>query len=475
MTPTPTPSIDPGRLGARHDELVEDAPRPDPDPERQPAAPDRPDGELAAPRAMSPPSSTTAGSNREIVEPVPGRGSVHARLRGDGTGGEPLLLLSHLDVVPAPPERWTHDPFAADLADGYVWGRGAVDMKGMVAMELAVVLRLAPRPGPPAATRPRSDPRPAPRRPVHLHRRRGGRRPRRRRLDRRAPARAAAGGRRHQRVRRRLDDRRRACGSTRSAWPRRATRLPDPVNGTWGHGSMPRDDNAVGPGRGRHRAPGRPGPTRLTPVMSRFLESAADALPAGPARVARAIAGGRRRRDAGGHRRPVRRDVRARPPGAAPRHDRPNVIQAGVKYNVIPGDAEIQVDCRVLPGTTRRPCGAELVERIGQELGRGLRDRVLVAASRSRRRSTGSCTRPWRATIRDHDPDGDPGPGHGPVRDRRQAHGRPGRPDLRLLAAPARAEERFLERFHGVDERVSVAALRLGLPVLYDVVRRFCG
>ena len=80
-----------------------------------------------------------AGLEPEILEPVPGRGSVHARLRGDGTGGEPLLLLSHLDVVPAPAERWTHDPFAADIDDGYIYGRGAVDMKGMVAMELGVV------------------------------------------------------------------------------------------------------------------------------------------------------------------------------------------------------------------------------------------------------------------------------------------------------------------------------------------------
>ena len=84
-----------------------------------------------------------AGLEPEIVEPVRGRGSVHARLRGDGTGGEPLLLLSHLDVVPAPPDRWTHPPFAADIADGYIYGRGAVDMKQMVAMELAVVRLLA--------------------------------------------------------------------------------------------------------------------------------------------------------------------------------------------------------------------------------------------------------------------------------------------------------------------------------------------
>jgi acetylornithine deacetylase/succinyl-diaminopimelate desuccinylase-like protein len=82
------------------------------------------------------------GLRPEVVEPFPGRGSVACRLRGDGTGGGPLLLLSHLDVVPAPLDGWTHDPFAADVADGYVWGRGAVDMKGMVAMELGVIRRL---------------------------------------------------------------------------------------------------------------------------------------------------------------------------------------------------------------------------------------------------------------------------------------------------------------------------------------------
>src|ERR1035437_5677793 len=78
-----------------------------------------------------------------IVEPFPGRGSIVARVYGDGTGGDPLLLLSHLDVVPAEPAGWTHDPFGGDLADGYVWGRGAMDMKSMVAMEVQVMRRLA--------------------------------------------------------------------------------------------------------------------------------------------------------------------------------------------------------------------------------------------------------------------------------------------------------------------------------------------
>ncbi|HKB29025.1 MAG TPA: M20/M25/M40 family metallo-hydrolase, partial [Candidatus Limnocylindrales bacterium] len=104
--------------------------------------PDPPGAELAVAHYLRD-ALGDLGIPAQVFEPVPGRGSVVARLRGDGTGGPPLLLLSHLDVVPAPPDRWTHDPFAADIADGYVYGRGAVDMKHLVAMELEVMLRLA--------------------------------------------------------------------------------------------------------------------------------------------------------------------------------------------------------------------------------------------------------------------------------------------------------------------------------------------
>jgi acetylornithine deacetylase/succinyl-diaminopimelate desuccinylase-like protein len=58
-----------------------------------------------------------------------------ARLRGDGSK-KPILLYNHMDVVEADPQRWSCDPFGGEIRDGYVWGRGAIDMKGMGIMQL---------------------------------------------------------------------------------------------------------------------------------------------------------------------------------------------------------------------------------------------------------------------------------------------------------------------------------------------------
>ncbi|MCL4424254.1 MAG: M20/M25/M40 family metallo-hydrolase, partial [Firmicutes bacterium] len=76
-----------------------------------------------------------------VVEPAPGRGSVIARLKGTGEK-PPLLLLSHLDVVPAVREGWRRDPFGGEVADGEIWGRGALDCKGLTAAWLELVLLL---------------------------------------------------------------------------------------------------------------------------------------------------------------------------------------------------------------------------------------------------------------------------------------------------------------------------------------------
>jgi len=83
-----------------------------------------------------------------VLEPAPGRGSIIARLPGTGAK-RPLLLLSHLDVVPAEAGDWDHDPFGGELIDGEVWGRGTLDMKGLTALWMTIFLsvkrlRLAP-------------------------------------------------------------------------------------------------------------------------------------------------------------------------------------------------------------------------------------------------------------------------------------------------------------------------------------------
>jgi acetylornithine deacetylase/succinyl-diaminopimelate desuccinylase-like protein len=79
------------------------------------------------------------GLDPVILESHPRRANVVARIAGRDRSRPGLLVHGHLDVVPANAADWRHHPFAADLADGCVWGRGAVDMKDMDAMILAVV------------------------------------------------------------------------------------------------------------------------------------------------------------------------------------------------------------------------------------------------------------------------------------------------------------------------------------------------
>jgi acetylornithine deacetylase/succinyl-diaminopimelate desuccinylase-like protein len=79
------------------------------------------------------------GIETRVIETAPGRTNVMARWGGDGTRTDALLLHGHLDVVPAAAEDWAVHPFSGEVQDGYVWGRGAVDMKDFDAMLLAVV------------------------------------------------------------------------------------------------------------------------------------------------------------------------------------------------------------------------------------------------------------------------------------------------------------------------------------------------
>jgi acetylornithine deacetylase/succinyl-diaminopimelate desuccinylase-like protein len=436
---------------------------------------DAPDGELQAARRIAA-ILTAAGLEPELVEPQPGRGSVHARLRGDGTGGEPLLLLSHLDVVPAPPERWTHNPFAADLGDGYVYGRGAVDMKAMVAMELGVVRLLAGE-ARAAGLDPARDPIPGLHRDVLFT----------------CTADEEAGGMVGAKwVAEHRPDWVRAAGAVnecggvsvtvagRRLYPIQvaekgfaAYRIG--VRGTWGHGSMPRDDNAAVLAAAVIERLAVPGPTRITPVMARFIELAAAALPAEAAVLLRALSGD-----------DLSRAEAALAAACEPMYARalrallrdtisPDVIHAGIKYNVIPGDAVVEVDCRVLPGTSEPAMRQILVQRLGPDLAAACEIELIVFGAPVEAPAEGALFDLLAATIRDHDPDGIPLPVMAPFATDAKHTASVGTPTYGFSPLRLDPDERFLERFHGVDERVSVDALRWGLPVLYDVVRRFCG
>ena len=77
-----------------------------------------------------------------VWEPAPGRGVVAARLRGIGKHTKAIVLLSHMDVVPANPRQWQVPPFSGEVKDGDIWGRGAIDDKGPGVIELMAMLAI---------------------------------------------------------------------------------------------------------------------------------------------------------------------------------------------------------------------------------------------------------------------------------------------------------------------------------------------
>ncbi|TMD25711.1 MAG: M20/M25/M40 family metallo-hydrolase [Chloroflexi bacterium] len=406
-----------------------------------------------------------AGVPATVVEPFPSRGSVVARLHGDGTGGGPLLLFGHLDVVPAPGE-WTHDPFGADVADGYVYGRGAVDMKNLVAMELGVVLLLAAE-ARAAGRDPASDPVPGLRRDILFA----------------ATADEEAGGRHGVRW----------IADEHPEWLRADAAINEvggvsmelggrrfypigvaekgfliyelTVHGIAGHGSMPRDDNAAVRAARIVERLAAPRPSRLTPVTERLFRAIAEAAP-----VLRAAIAGVTRGDGG-----VTADEADDPcdasvarVAAAITRDTvsPNVIHAGVKYNVIPGEAVVEV--------TEESMRHELRRMIGEELWAVTDVRLVVAGDPVEAPVDHGLYRTMADTLRDHDPEAVPVPAIVPFGTDAKTTGPLGVPTYGFSPLRLDPAERFLERFHGVDERVSLEALRFGLPVLYDVVRRYC-
>jgi acetylornithine deacetylase/succinyl-diaminopimelate desuccinylase-like protein len=436
--------------------------------------PDPPGPELDAAERIAT-ELRASGLAPEVLEPFPGRGSVVARLRGDGTGGEPFLLLSHLDVVPAGADGWTHGPWDADVSEGYVWGRGAVDMKAMVALEVGVLRLLAAR-ARDAGRDPATEPIPGLRRDVLFactaDEENGGwegagwiidNRPE---LLRAAVAVNEAGGVSAEIAGRRF-------------YPIQVAEKGHEVyrihvRGTWGHGSMPRDDNAAVLAAEAVRRLAAPGEPRITAVMRRLLDEVGAALGDEQRRLLEAAAGDDPRRSDAALR-ALCDPMYARALRALVRDTiSPDVIHAGTKYNVIPGDATIEIDIRTLPGTTPDDIREEVVARLGDlaphcELER-IHSAIPVEAP-----IDGGLYELLAEAIRAADPEGIPVPVLAPFATDGKHLVRLGVPVYGFSPLRLEPDERFLERFHGVDERVGIEALRWGLPVLYDVTTTFCG
>jgi acetylornithine deacetylase/succinyl-diaminopimelate desuccinylase-like protein len=404
---------------------------------------------------------TSAGIAAQVLETLPGRGSCFARLPATIAGSErPLVLLSHLDVVPVDAESWSRDPFGGELIDGVIWGRGAVDMKDMVAMELSVMLALA---------------------------RFGGERSRDvifaavadeeaggvfgagHWVSARPDLFADASGRPAAAALNEVGGYSMTIGGQRIygiqvaekgiAW----TRLR--ASGTTGHASMPLADNAaIKLAEAVTRLAAAPRPARVTPVVEAFLA----ALDLG--KVAEAIVDGDERAafaalDARVDDPVLRRSI------AAMLRDTvtTTVIQAGKKVNVIPGSGEAQIDVRTLPGTDQ------------QELLAGLQATVGELATVESVISLPAIEAPGNAPIVDlmrsalaaADPDSTAAPMMITPGTDAKALGTLGIPTYGFAPLQLAADMPFLSLFHGHDERVPVSAIRFGLPVLHEVVSRF--
>jgi len=464
----PSDAVPAARWAVAHDRLVETLRELIRIPSVNP--PDPPGPELDAARAIAA-MLGASGVPATVYEPYPGRGSVVARLRGDGTGGAPLLLLSHVDVVPAP-GTWSHDPFGADLSDGYIWGRGAVDMKDLVAMEVELV-RLLAEEAVAAGLDPATDPVPGLRRDILFA----------------ATADEEAGGLQgigwlaaehpeHLQAAGAINE---SGGFSVQLGPHRLYPIQVAekgyavyritVRGTWGHGSMPRPDNAAVLAA---RAIGRlatPGTARITAPMARFLEAIATRLPAEVVDALRAVAEG----DGGSATSLVEPQTALALQALFRDTITVGIVRAGVKYNVIPGLAMIEIDCRVLPDADEATMRAEVMSRLGPDLAGACDVELVIYGGPVESPADSDLYRILAETIVAHDPDGIPVPAMMPFATDAKHLAPLGVPCYGFSPLRMSAEDRYFAWFHGEDERVPVDALRWGLPVLYDAVRRYCG
>ncbi|ORB12259.1 M20/M25/M40 family metallo-hydrolase [Mycobacterium noviomagense] len=388
------------------------------------------------------------GYQAEYVESgAPGRGNVFARLAGADRSRGALLVHGHLDVVPAEPADWSVHPFSGAVEDGYVWGRGAVDMKDMVGM-MIVVARHFRRAGivPPrdlvfAFVADEEN---------------GGTFGAQWLVDNRpdlfagvSEAIGEVGGFSLTVPRRDGGERRLYLIETAEKglqWMRLTAR------GRAGHGSMVHDHNAVTvlaeavARLGRHRFP-----LVLSDTVVQFLaavgEETGHTFDTESADLEGAI------EKLG----PIARIVKATLRDTA----NPTMLKAGYKANVVPAMAEAMVDCRVLPGR-QAAFEAEVDELIGPDVTREwIRDLPSYETS-----FDGDLVDAMNAALLAVDPEARTVPYMLSGGTDAKAFARLGIRCFGFIPLRLPPDLDFSALFHGVDERVPVDALRFGTQVL---------
>jgi acetylornithine deacetylase/succinyl-diaminopimelate desuccinylase-like protein len=380
------------------------------------------------------------GLEPQLLEAHPKRTSVVARIEGQDQTRPALLIHGHLDVVPANAPDWRHHPFDGEIADGCIWGRGAIDMKDMDAMMLAVVRQRRREGRPPA-------------RDVVLtftaDEEAGGTWGARWLVDHHpdlfegvTEAVGEVGGFSLTLGRQRLYLLQ--VAEKGMAWMRLTAR------GTAGHGSMIQPDNAVTElaeaiGRlGRHEWP-----VRLLPSVRAFLEGAAEALgiefmPNDPGLLLSKIG-------------TVSRVV-----GATLRNTvNPTVLKAGYKVNVVPQTATAEVDGRFLPGYED-----EFYAELDRVLGPGVTRELIHTDIALETTPDGALYDAMTSALTAEDPEAKVIPYCLSAGTDAKSFSRLGVRCFGFTPLQLAPDLDFSGMFHGVDERVPVDGLRFGVRVL---------
>ncbi|GAA4422415.1 M20/M25/M40 family metallo-hydrolase [Georgenia halophila] len=391
---------------------------------------------------------TEVGWEPELVESAPRRSSVVLRIPGTDPSRSALVLHGHLDVVPAAAEDWSVDPFGAEEHDGLIWGRGAVDMKDMDAMILALVRDMGrtgwqpPRDliialmadeeaGGPMGARWLVDNRPD-------------------LFEGASEALSEVGGFSVE-----IDGRRAYLLQTAEkglAWLRLI------ADGTAGHGSQVNTDNAVTNLAGAvHRIGQHTFPLHLTKTVQQLLDGVAELTgttydPADPQSIAPLV-------EALG---PVQKFVGATLRTGA----NPSQLDAGYKANVIPGQASATVDVRPIPGDEKA-----VMETLAELAGPDVRIEHIHRDTGLEVPFSGNLVDAMVAAIDAEDPGARVLPYMLSGGTDNKSMSRLGIAGYGFAPLRLPADLDFAGMFHGVDERVPVDALKFGCRVLERLVR----